>query len=52
MVRLKHPQYQEYHFWNEDKPITKMHLLTFSNKLIIAREGGTMTVFKYNKFHP
>ena len=52
MVRMQQPRYQEYSFWSDNKPISKMHRLGFSNKLLIAREGGIMTVLTYSKFYP
>jgi hypothetical protein len=50
-VKFKHPNYQEYFFWSDHKKITQMHKLGFTNKLVIAREGGIISIISYSKCH-
>ena len=47
---MKQPSFKQFIFWWDDKKITSFHRLGFSNKLIVAREGGSLTILNYNKF--
>lgn len=48
-IKFKPPRCDEYFFWGDGKRILKIHKLGFSNKLVIAKEGGIMSVITYNK---
>lgn len=48
-IKIKPPKFQEYCFWSDGKKIIKLHKLGFSNKLLVAREGGIMGVIRYER---
>jgi hypothetical protein len=48
-IKFRPPRFEEYFFWGDGKRIIKIHKLGFSNKLVVAREGGIMSVICYNK---
>lgn len=48
-IRFRPPHFEEYFFWGDSKRILRMHRLGFSPRLLVAREGGVMSVLTYSR---
>ena len=48
-VKYKLPPHAEYSFWTDGEPITRMHKLAFTSKIMVVRGGGAMSLLAYDR---